>query len=164
MLKNNNLLSIFFILFSFFSFSGCASKQLTISNLTSCQYNQVLIKITGEKESEYCVAVADDSFEQTRGLMFVESMPDDEGMLFVFTNEDYLSFWMKNTLIPLDILFFDKSGKMVDMKNDFQPCQSSLNCQSYQSVQPAKYVLEVNSDQFSGEEKDLRLAADDLIK
>lgn len=162
MSKNNNLLSIFFILFSFFSFSGCASEELTIDNFTGCQNNQILIKITGEKESDYCVSIADDPIEQTKGLMWVESMSADEGMLFVFANEDYLSFWMKNTLIPLDILFFDEKGKLVDIKNDFQPCESDLNCISYQSISPAKYVLEVNSDQFDGGEKDLQLTADDL--
>lgn len=138
--------------------TGCGqSNQLGLTGSKVCQKDQVMISITGQGGGEYCVSIADDDIERARGLMYVESMPENEGMLFVFNDEDVRYFWMMNTLIPLDILFFDAGGSLVDIKNDFQPCESSLNCQSYESQGKAKYVLEVNSNQFDGGETELSL-------
>jgi uncharacterized membrane protein (UPF0127 family) len=66
-------------------------------------------------------------------------------MLFVFEDVKYLSFWMKNTYIPLDMIFVDKDLRIVDTKEDVQPCLQEDICPSYPSKQPAKYVLEVNA-------------------
>ena len=95
-----------------------------------------LIKINAE--------VADDSDEKAKGLMFREKLNEDEGMLFVFENEQEQTFWMKNTLVPLDILFVDKNLKIVDIKNAI-PCKEDP-CALYKSSKPAKYVLEVNGN------------------
>ena len=78
-----------------------------------------------------------------RGLMFRQSMPADSGMLFVFPSEAPQSFWMKNTKIPLDVIFISTAGKIVDIKNNFQPCLTA-DCPSYTSVASAQYVLEIN--------------------
>ena len=92
------------------------------------------------------VDVANDPEEQSRGLMFRKSMEWNNGMLFVFEDVKYLSFWMKNTYIPLDMIFVDKDLRIVDIKEDVQPCPLQEDiCASYPSKQPAKYVLEVNS-------------------
>jgi hypothetical protein len=64
-------------------------------------------------------------------------------MLFVFPAEATQSFWMKNTKIPLDIIFVSAAGKIVDIKNNFLPCLVS-DCPSYTSAVPAQYVLEIN--------------------
>ncbi|MDD4901650.1 MAG: DUF192 domain-containing protein [Patescibacteria group bacterium] len=82
--------------------------------------------------------------ELERGLMFRKSLPADSGMLFIFPQEAPQSFWMKNTLIPLDMIFISADDKIVDIKNDFSPCTADP-CPVYQSVAPAKYVLEVNA-------------------
>jgi hypothetical protein len=71
-------------------------------------------------------------------------MPADKGMLFIFPNEAPRSFWMKNTRIPLDIMYFDKDLNMVSISADTQPCRVS-RCPSYPSIAPAKYVLELNA-------------------
>lgn len=82
--------------------------------------------------------------ERALGLMFRHSLKEDSGMLFIFEVEDYQSFWMKNCFFPLDIIFLDKNGKIVDIKENFLPCQEDP-CPSYQSREKAKYVLEVNA-------------------
>ena len=92
------------------------------------------------------VDVANDPEEQSRGLMFRKSMEWNNGMLFVYEDVKYLSFWMKNTYIPLDMIFVDKDLRIVDIKEDVQPCPLQEDiCPSYRSKQPAKYVLEVNA-------------------
>ncbi len=79
----------------------------------------------------------------SRGLMYRPSLPADSGMLFIFPQESIQSFWMKNTLIPLDMIFISADQKIVDLKNNFLPCTADP-CPTYQSAAPAKYVLEVN--------------------
>ena len=90
------------------------------------------------------VEIADTSEKQALGLMFRDSMPADQGMLFIFPNEAPRAFWMKNTRIPLDIMYFDKDFKMVSISADTPPCRVS-RCPSYPSTAPAKYVLELNA-------------------
>jgi YVTN family beta-propeller protein len=91
------------------------------------------------------VDVANDPEEQSKGLMFRKNMEWNNGMLFVYEDVKYLSFWMKNTYIPLDMIFADKDLRIVDIKQDVQPCLQEDICPSYPSKQPAKYVLEVNA-------------------
>lgn len=79
-----------------------------------------------------------------KGLMFVESMPDSEGMLFVFDKQSPKSFWMKNCFIPLDMVFIDENLTVVDIKHDFEPCKEDP-CPHYVSKEPALYVLEINA-------------------
>jgi uncharacterized membrane protein (UPF0127 family) len=78
-----------------------------------------------------------------RGLMFRESLPADSGMLFIFPYVDIHSFWMKNTLIPLDILWINERKEIVYFTTA-DPCKADP-CNSYAPMQKAKYVLEVNS-------------------
>ncbi|MEM7816026.1 MAG: DUF192 domain-containing protein [Candidatus Aenigmatarchaeota archaeon] len=80
--------------------------------------------------------------ERSRGLMFRESLPKESGMLFVFESEGTYSFWMKNTLIPLDIIWMDSNGTVVFIKENAQPC--GKECPLITPDSPAKFVLEVN--------------------
>jgi hypothetical protein len=82
--------------------------------------------------------------EKTRGLMHREYLSKDRGMIFIFDDSDKRTFWMKNTLIPLDMIFVDNENKVVDMKKNFQPCREEP-CETYTSSQPARYVIEVNA-------------------
>ena len=79
--------------------------------------------------------------QQAYGLMHVEAMPPDHGMLFVFQNNARRSFWMKNTLIPLDMLFFDENGLLVTAITEVP----ALSLTPRQSTAGAKYVLELNA-------------------
>jgi YVTN family beta-propeller protein len=90
------------------------------------------------------VEVPDDSEESMRGLMFRIHLPWNAGMLFPYSNEEPRTFWMKNTLIPLDMIFVDSSSKIVEIKENVPPCEQE-ECPTYTSVEPAQYVLEVNA-------------------
>lgn len=93
----------------------------------------------------FAVEVADDFDERARGLMFRDSMPADSGMLFVHEREAPLAYWMKNTEIPLDILYFDAQRRLVSIQRRVPPCSAGDRCPSYPSAGPAKYVLELNA-------------------
>jgi YVTN family beta-propeller protein len=90
------------------------------------------------------VEVPDDVDEHRRGLMFRQHLPWNSGMLFAYNSEEPRSFWMKNTLIPLDMIFVDDNSEIIDIKENVPPCEQDP-CPSYPSKEPAQYVLEVNA-------------------
>ncbi|HKT43034.1 MAG TPA: DUF192 domain-containing protein [Rhodanobacteraceae bacterium] len=92
----------------------------------------------------FSVELATTPAEQEHGLMDRTAMPADHGMLFVFPDSQPRTFWMKNTLIPLDMLFFDASHHLVAIQANAQPCKVDP-CQLYPSGTPARYVLELNA-------------------
>jgi len=98
----------------------------------------------GSKLININVEIADDNQKRINGLMFREKLNENDGMLFVFVNEEYQTFWMKNTLIPLDIIFIDKNFKIINIENAV-PCKQEP-CALYRSAKPAEYVLEVNEN------------------
>jgi uncharacterized membrane protein (UPF0127 family) len=92
------------------------------------------------------VEVAENRRERRRGLMFRENLPIDKGMLFVFPEERNRSFWMKNTYIPLDMIFVDSQGRVVNTREAYpEPETSDENLNRYRSASPVKYVVEANS-------------------
>ena len=93
---------------------------------------------------EVRVEIADTSAERETGLMYRDSLPKDEGMLFIFDEEDVVGFWMKNTLIPLDIIFINSDWQIVNIHHSAQPCIADPY-ESYFSDEPVRYVLEVNA-------------------
>jgi hypothetical protein len=82
--------------------------------------------------------------EKATGLMYREKLAADHGMLFVFDRDNILAFWMKNTLIPLDIIWFDATGRIVDVNADAQPCRADP-CPKFLNRLPARAVLLVNA-------------------
>jgi uncharacterized membrane protein (UPF0127 family) len=92
----------------------------------------------------FSVEIAATPAEQAHGLMDRTSMPADHGMLFVFPQAQPLTFWMKDTLIPLDMLFFDEAHRLVTVRADVPPCEADP-CPTYASTAPARYVLELNA-------------------
>ena len=91
------------------------------------------------------VEIADDDAERARGLMHRTALAEDRGMLFDFEGEQELSFWMRNTFIPLSIAFMDSEGRIVDIQ-DMKPLDDDPP--SYESAEPAQYALEVNQGFF----------------
>lgn len=96
--------------------------------------------------SQITMEVAWSAAEQQKGLMYRENLRNDRGMLFPYSQEAIRTFWMKNTLIPLDILFLDKNGVIVSISNAV-PCQENTTCELYSSSGPAQYVLEIPGGQ-----------------
>jgi uncharacterized protein len=91
------------------------------------------------------VEIADTDAEWQTGLMGRTTLEGDAGMLFVFDQEQTLSFWMKDTLIPLSIAYIDAEGRIVDIQ-DMQPLDDIPP--QYVSAEPARYALEVNQGFF----------------
>ncbi|MCX6227500.1 MAG: DUF192 domain-containing protein, partial [Bacteroidia bacterium] len=87
------------------------------------------------------IEIADDDAKRERGLMYRRQMELNRGMLFIFEDEDLRSFWMKNTYLPLDILYLDAQKKIVRIHENV----ATLNEMSIPSDFPAKYVIEVNA-------------------
>ena len=105
----------------------------------ACDANEVQLR--GDWGSaRFAVAVADSVEERARGLMFVEQMPSAAGMLFVYDEAHPVSFWMKNTLIPLDMVFADARGVVVSVHENAIPGDLT----SIDSGAPTQYVLEIN--------------------
>ena len=94
--------------------------------------------------SQFEVELALDDASRMRGLMFRESMSDDRGMLFVFDREEPQAFWMRNTRIALDIIYFDARSNVVSISDDTPPCRTAT-CSSYPSEGPAQFVVELNA-------------------
>jgi len=88
------------------------------------------------------VEVAADDENRTQGLMYRDHLADDRGMIFVFPQKGEYAFWMKNTIIPLDMIWIDEAKKVVHVAHDVPPCQADP-CPSYPPGAAAKYVLEV---------------------
>jgi uncharacterized membrane protein (UPF0127 family) len=86
------------------------------------------------------IEIADDDAQTTKGLMYRRSMEEKQGMLFIFPSIEERSFWMKNTYIPLDLIFLDENKVIVHIHEGAQPKSKA----SLPSIKPAKYVLEVN--------------------
>ena len=105
----------------------------------------VVIDASGGKKVEVRVEIADNLFEQERGLMYRTAMEEDRGMLFVYKDERLLSYWMKNTYIPLSIAYIDSKGRITDII-DMKPLDDRPP--HYVSSEPVKYALEVNQGFF----------------
>lgn len=93
----------------------------------------------------YELEVADNDAERARGLMYRDQLAADAGMLFLFERQGPQAFWMKNTRIPLDILYFDEDWRLVGWSLDTPPCSLGDRCPSYPSQAPAQFVLELNA-------------------
>ncbi len=94
------------------------------------------------KQSKFNIELAVTKEERKKGLMGRQSLPYNQGMLFVYDEPRIISFWMKNTLIPLDILFFDANGELLEIIPQAQPCKHFL-CPTYTNKTPASFVLEI---------------------
>ncbi|MEM9209717.1 MAG: DUF192 domain-containing protein [Pseudomonadota bacterium] len=79
--------------------------------------------------------------QQMRGLMFVRDLPNDTGMLFIYDGPGRRSMWMKNTYLPLDMLFIREDGTVSSIVTDTEP----LSLRSISSEEPVTYVLELNA-------------------
>lgn len=121
-----NLLAVFLT-----STTGCASGA-----------DESWVELAGQR---YTVEIADDDAERARGLMFRDALADGHGMLFIHERQEPQAYWMKNTRIALDILYFDDGLRLVSQQRGVPPCSAGNACPSYPSGVPARYVLELNA-------------------
>ncbi len=99
----------------------------------------------GDDDFEFRCEVADSSSERALGLMHRESLPADEGMLFVYEEPQNLTFWMKNTLVPLDIIFVDAGSHVLNIcQAEPEPGVPDSELTMYRSSGPAKWAVELN--------------------
>ena len=113
----------------------------TVYSPAGMELKEISLLSSSEERIEIVVEIADDDSERAQDLMLRTELQTGHGMLFVFPDAQQRAFWMKDTLIPLDILFFDADGAFVSATT-MQPC-SENTCKTYASAAPAKYVLEV---------------------
>lgn len=98
---------------------------------------------TQENKGCFLIEIVSTPLQMQKGLMFREKLDQDKGMLFVFSQESKYPFWMKNTLIPLDMIWIDRNSKVVFIKENAEPCISK-DCPTINPQQNAQYVLEIN--------------------
>lgn len=113
--------------------TGCEEKNVAVPG--HIQTTQVQL---GNQPFE--LEIADSYSSRERGLMFRKSMPANHGMIFIFDQPDVLGFWMKNTHIPLDIIYLDADRRVITIKQ-----MKPLDEKSVSSERPAKYAIEINA-------------------
>jgi uncharacterized protein len=118
--------------------------SFALAELPDCPPDELrILAPDGSERVRYRVNIADSPEKRERGLMFVEGMPEDEGMVFLFEKPAEVGFWMRNTLIPLDLIFIDRTGRVVKVHPDAIPHDETL----IWSDSPVVGVLEVNGGQ-----------------
>ncbi len=96
--------------------------------------------MTRQGRFPFRVELADTPETQARGLMYRKNLPPDHGMLFVFAEPRPVAMWMKDTFLPLDMIFLDATGRVVDIAERTEPLSTKI----IQSRAPVRAVLEVN--------------------
>ena len=112
------------------------------------------------KDQEYTLEIASTISQKSKGLMKRNSLCSNCGMIFVSEAPGEQIFWMKNTLIPLDIIFLDPDRKIINIENAVpQPSVPDLQLKLYRSTAPSQYVIELNE----GDSQKLKLIPGDII-
>lgn len=149
-------------LISLFCFSGCKDNTPKNTNLTQeVAFNkQGTLKIinpeTSKEKTSFDIEIADNEYKTQTGLMYRQSMEANQAMLFIFKNEQPRSFYMKNTLFSLDIIYADSKKKIVSIQKSAKP----LDPTSLPSNAPTTYVIEING----GLSDTLGIAVGDIFK
>ena len=102
--------------------------------------DSTIVIATRDAEHIFSIEIARTPAEMERGLMYRERLDADRGMLFLYEQDRQVAFWMKNTLIPLDLIFVDATGRIVGIAERAVP----LSTQLIPSPEPVRAVLEVN--------------------
>ena len=110
-------------------------------NTSVAEDNNVLsFKSSNKITDSLYIEIARTPLEHRKGLMGRVSMQDNQGMLFIFEPARKISMWRKNTLIPLDLIFIDISGRVVQIEENTQPMSDNL----ISSIYPVRAILEIN--------------------
>ncbi len=120
---------------------GYGSYQNSLHRKVEFSAGEVTIIKSNNEEIKLKVRVADNVSSRAKGLMDVKQLPEDEGMLFVFEQEDMRKMWMKDTYIPLDMIFIDGKNTIFNFRENAKPQSTEIIL----SMGFAKYVMEVNA-------------------
>ncbi|MBL93257.1 MAG: hypothetical protein CMH56_15770 [Myxococcales bacterium] len=119
---------------------ACTSPQETNKTLvTTTEVNPTVVLETSNKKINIKVSIARTPTDRQKGLMFRESLQPNEGMFFIFPHTERLSFWMKNTYVPLDIIFINEAMEIVGIVENAEP----MTLESRHVEKQSRYVLEV---------------------
>ena len=124
----------------------CLTSQISISCEAQFLKKEKIVlenKLSKDK-AIFLVELAKNEYEREKGLQCKKYLKKNEGMLFIWSEEDYRNFWMKNTAIPLDLIFINSKFEIVDIYFDATPFNKKL----IRSQNRAKFVLELNAGIF----------------
>jgi uncharacterized protein len=127
----------YIVLAALLSLASCGPKATTLEDFPTRP-----VALPGGQVIRVETMISD--FEVLRGMMFRTSLAPDRGMLFVHAKPDHYTYWMYQTLIPLDIIWLDSNRDIVEMVQDAQPCKTKASkCAQYGGKQISSYVLEI---------------------
>lgn len=116
-------------------------SEIETPEITFTKEGEAFLLKNGVQVKKLDIEVANTPYEWSTGLMYRESIEDEQGMLFIYPGEAQRYFYMKNTYIPLDIIFYSKDSTVVSFHENAQPLDET----SIPSKEPAKFILEVNA-------------------
>ena len=143
MITRKSYFHVFFmILCSLISYpsSAISDKPKHLEDLVSWDRGSAIIQTGENKIIKFRVLIAESNRERRQGLMHIEAMGNDEGMLFIFNPERNVSMWMRNTPLTLDMIFINKDGIIINIAKNTTP-YSTKGISSGESI---KWVLEIN--------------------
>ncbi|MBI1356889.1 MAG: DUF192 domain-containing protein [Acidobacteria bacterium] len=124
---------------------GAATTGEASSSPAAWEPEGRVIPLTLPGDVELQVELRQSPDDQARGMMFRPQLPPDKGMLFVFDRQQPRPFWMFQTMVPLDMIWFDDNKRVVEIQQNAPPCgqRDFRNCPTYGGNQPSTYVLEL---------------------
>ena len=143
MITRKSYFHIFLIILSFLLFyspSALSKKPRHLENLVGWKEGSVIIQTHANENIKFRVLIAKSNKERRQGLMHIESMEEDQGMLFIFDPGRKVSMWMRNTPMTLDMIFIDRNGKIINIAENMIP-YSTKGISSGGSI---NWVLEIN--------------------
>ena len=141
MIPQFRILSLVLICFFFNQCQQSTPKEVREQKvLFKNEGNLSILNDENKTLAEFKIEIADSPYERQTGLMYRDSLDEQHGMLFIFENSELRGFYMKNTLIPLDLLFIDENYEIVHIYSKATPYETA----SISSQLPAKYVFEIN--------------------
>ena len=124
-----------------FPLSTFTANARKLDDLEDLEKGSVSIKLNSNESIEFSVLIAESNKDRRQGLMHIEFMEENQGMLFVFNPPRRVSMWMRNTPMSLDILFIDRNGKVINMEENTTP----YSTKALSSGGTIRWVLEINS-------------------
>ncbi len=141
MISQFRILSLVLISFFFNQCQQSTPKEVRQQKvLFKNEGNLSILNDENKTLAEFKIEIADSPYERQTGLMYRDILEEQHGMLFIFENSELRGFYMKNTLIPLDLIFIDKDYEIVHIYSKAKPYETA----SISSQLPAKYVFEIN--------------------